>query len=107
MNHWESIVNIALCRYKLVSNHKYRHMYKSRKKRVHTDFPCCIPSVDLRHYCLVACTIERGKDIIKCKCNHGRELNSANKATKERKEFLLYFSKVNRKQKKREIFLLF
>src|SRR3954469_21269093 len=50
MNHWESIVNIALCRYKLVSSHKYRHMYKIRNKRVHTGFPCCIPSVDLRHY---------------------------------------------------------
>src|ERR1041385_4129740 len=33
MNHWESIVNIALCRYKLVSNHKYMHMYKSRNEK--------------------------------------------------------------------------
>src|SRR3954469_25807528 len=33
MNHWESIVNIALCCYKLVSNHKYKHMYKSINKK--------------------------------------------------------------------------
>src|ERR1041385_8583022 len=33
MNYWESIANIALCSYKLVSNHKYMHMYKSRNKK--------------------------------------------------------------------------
>src|SRR4051812_43526403 len=78
MNHWESIVNIALCCYKLVSKHKYRHMYKIIKKRVHTSFPCYIPFVDPCHYYLVTCTIERKQYIIKC--HHGLELNSENKA---------------------------
>src|ERR1041385_2731975 len=46
-------------------------------------------------------------NIIKCKCHHGLELNSATKQTKERKEIFLDFSKVRRKKKKEKIFLLF
>src|ERR1041385_8010893 len=46
-------------------------------------------------------------NIIKCKCHHGLELNSATKQTKERKEIFLDFSKVKREKKKEKIFLLF
>src|ERR1043165_9838984 len=75
MNHWESIVNIALCRYKLVSNHKYMHMYKSRNKKVHTGFPCCIPSVD---FVITAPSLAQSN--VGNYNHHGLELNSENKA---------------------------
>ena len=75
MNHWESIVNIALCRYKLVSNHKYMHMYKVETKRVHTGFPCCIPFVD---FIITALLLARSN--VGNYNHHGLELNSENKA---------------------------
>src|ERR1043165_1962702 len=61
MNHWESIVNITLCRYKLVSNHKYMHMYKSRNKK--SSYRLSLLHPFRRFHCLVTCTIE-SKEII-------------------------------------------
>src|ERR1041385_5653100 len=107
MKHWEIIVNIALCRASWSLNHKYKHMYKSRNKKSSYWFSLLHPFADLRHHCLVTCTIERRKYIIKCKCHHRLELNSATKQLKRETKIFLDFSRVKRNKKKREIFLLF
>src|ERR1043165_3142951 len=95
MNHWESIVNIALCRYKLVSNHKYRHMYKSRNKKSSYRLSLLHPFRRFRHYCLVTRMIERRKYN-----HHGLELNSETKQTKEQRKHFLGFSRFNESKRK-------
>src|SRR3954470_4970332 len=103
MNHWESIVNEPLCRYKLVSNHKYMHMYKSRNKK--SSYRLSLLHPFRRSSSLLPCHLH---DRTEGKYNHHRlELNSATKQTKERKEIFLGFLRVKLKQKKGEFFLLF
>src|SRR3954464_9318239 len=103
MNHWESIVNIALCRSRWSLIISTCVCTKGETKRVHTGFPCCIPSVDLRHYCLVTCTIEHRK------FNHHRlKLNSETKQTKEhRKLNFLGFLRFNESKRKEKSFWVF
>ena len=101
MNHWESIVNIALCRYKLVSSHKYRHIYKSKQKEFIPAF--LVASLPLI-FVITALSLARSNV---GKYHPRLELNSATKQTKERKEIFLGFLKVNRKQEKGEIFMVF
>jgi len=75
MNHWESIVNIALCRYKLVSSHKYRHMYKSRNKKSSYQLSL-LPS--FRRFVITALLLAQSN--VGNYNHHGLELNSENKA---------------------------
>src|SRR3954463_15553528 len=100
MNYWESIVNIALCRYNWSLIISTGICTKVETKRVHTGFPCCIPSVDLRHYCLVTCTIECRKIY-----NHqGLELNSKTKQTKEQRKSFWVFQGLTKAKERRNLF---
>src|ERR1041384_6775628 len=85
MNYWESIVNIAhvATSWSLIISTGI--CTKVETKRVHTCFPCCIPSIDLRHYCLVTCTIEHRKYN-----HHGLELNSETKQIKEQRKHFFW-----------------
>src|ERR1043165_7883993 len=75
MNHWESIVNIALCRYKLVSNHKYKHMYKSRNKKSSYRLSLLHP---FRRFVITALSLAQSN--VGNYNHHGLEPNSENKA---------------------------
>src|SRR4051812_13315778 len=98
MNHRESIVNIALCHYKLVSNHKYRHMYKSRNKK--SSYRLSLLHPFCRSSSFTSLSLARSNE---GKYNHhGLDPNSATKQTKERKESFLDFFKLT-KAKKGEI----
>ena len=102
MNHWENIVNIALCRYKLVSNHKYKHMNKSRNKKSSCRLSLLHP---FRRFVITALLLAQSN--VGNYNHHGLELNSETKQTKEQRKHFFGFFKVKRKQKKREIFLGF
>src|ERR1043165_7152595 len=103
MNHWESIVNIALCLYKLVSNRKYMHMYKTRnKKEFIPDFlVASLPSI----FVITALSLARSN--VGKYNHHGVELNFATKQTKERKEIFLGFSRFHESKRKEKSFWVF
>src|ERR1041385_8061859 len=83
-------------------------MYKSRNKKSSYRFSLLHPFVDLRHHCLVTSTIEHREYIIKCKCHHRLELNSATKQTKERKENIFgFFKGLNERKRKEKYFCCF
>src|SRR3954470_22464877 len=103
MNHWESIVNEPLCRYKLVSNHKYMHMYKSRNKK--SSYRLSLLHPFRRSSSLLPCHLH---DRTEGKYNHHRlELSFATKQTKERKEIFLGFLKVNESKRKEKSYCCF
>src|SRR3954462_1045611 len=76
---------------------------KVETKRVHTGFPCCIPSVDFVITALSLARLNIGNYN-----HHGLELNSETKQTKEqRKLVFLDFSRFNERKRKEKIFLGF
>src|SRR3954467_8543631 len=85
MNHWESIVNIeyVATSWSLIISTCIRT--KVETKRVHTGFPCCIPSVDFVITALSLAYSNVGK------YNHHRlEMNTETKQTKDQKEIFLF-----------------
>src|ERR1041384_8208860 len=99
MNHWESIVNIALCRYKLVSNHKYRHMYKSRNKKSSYRLPLLHP---FRRFVITALSLARSN--VGKYNHHGLELNSEPKQTKEQRKSFWFFQALKKAKERRNLF---
>src|ERR1041385_3472762 len=69
---------------------------KVETRRVHTGFPCCFLSVDLRHYCLVTCMIERRK-YNQMPSRTRAELWKKSKLKRERKSFWVLQRKKERK----------
>src|SRR3954463_5821047 len=102
MNYWESIVNIALCRYKLVSNHKYKHMYKSRNKK--SSYRLSLLHPFCRSSSLLPCHFARSN--VGNYNRHGLELNSETKKTKEQRKLIFFwgFLRFNESKRKEESF---
>src|SRR3954468_12638404 len=104
MNHWESIVNIALCRYKLVSSHKYRHMYKSRNKK--SSYRLSLLHPFRRLSSLLPCHLhDRTQEIIII-TDSSLTLKQS-KLKSKGNYFFLGFLRFNERKKKGEIFLGF
>src|SRR3954469_10101776 len=91
---WSLVISTCICT-------------KVETKRVHTGFCYCIPSVDLRHYCLVTCTIERRKiNQVQLQSRTRAALYEQSKLKRERKSFWV-FQRLNKSKRKEKYFCCF